>query len=327
MRRSFALLLFFALLAMTLPALSEEGMRMAVDAIFDALWDPSAPGVIEATEFSVDGDWVFAVQRRREADGLRWHAIGYDMASERFVTWDDLFADGDAAAERIAQIADSAMYHNAYAEHNRITPVPRDNFALANGVLTVYYPAEQLAHFSGRAGAFGFYAYELADLLREGAPLAVGDAKEAPAAMTAALAGGSLPGYEKWAIGGAMADAAEALGLVDVPDLTYDFAVYRFEDPCMRGVALLSDPGGDSAGNATISGIYAERIDFSGLCAGVSARAECVLALGAPDAKCAIEEADGYSLRPVGETLRWERDGRALELHFVEDVLHSVLLR
>ena len=327
MRRFFLLFFVAVLLALPTMALAEAFMN-ASTAIFEAFEAMSLPGETERTDFGQVGNWVSVVLQKREADGLRFYALVYDIEEEAFVTWDDLFLDGDAAADRIVEMAMEATYQNAYAENNQLTPVPRDNFRVQEGVLTVYYPADQHSYFSGRAGAVSFYAYELAGLLKENVPLNTGAIYGAVQTKQDVFAQGALPEpLGSWKIGGAMADAADVLGLVDVPDLTYEFSVYRFEAPEMRGIALLSGTTEDRVQTATIGGIYAERMDLGGLITGISTRVECIEALGEPDLEMEIATADAYSLRPVGETLCWEENGRVLELHFVEGILQSVLLR
>lgn len=113
-----------------------------------------------------------------------------------------------------------------------------------------------------------------------------------------------------------MAEADAALRLVDVPDIKLDYAVYHFEAAPMRGVSLLST--GESVDSALIEGVFAERMDFYGLCTGVAAREACVAALGEPDESRVVETADAYSRLPAGETLCWRNETRALELHFVD---------
>jgi hypothetical protein len=95
----------------------------------------------------------------------------------------------------------------------------------------------------------------------------------------------------------------------------------------MRGVNLLAHPDETTAATAAIAGVYARRIEFYGLGTGIATRAACEAALGQPDAVTAIAEADAYSRLPVGETLTWQRGGRALDFHFAQGVLHSVTLR
>lgn len=329
MRRFFCLILLgFLLISST--ALAQQ---MPLDAVFDAVEGFRAEGFTHNAEFFEAGPWMSAaICQQGQFEGLgkgtQWTGLVFDMETGERILWEDLFSDGDAAAARIEEIIEASTYDNAYSEYNMITPVPRDNFMVSTDVLTIYYPVMQLSHFSGLSAGFSFYAYELSSLLREDTPLQVGDPESAKEALQAALDQKALPGpLSKWAVGTSMADARDALGLVDVPDLTYDYAVYHFEAPEMRSVSLLAVPEEDRADSATIAGIMTERIDFSGLCTGVSDRNTCVGAMGDPDTVTLVEEADAYSRLPVGETLGWTGEGIVLEMHFVDDILHSVTLR
>ncbi|HIQ62903.1 MAG TPA: hypothetical protein IAA66_04860 [Candidatus Avichristensenella intestinipullorum] len=311
------------LLCMASCALAQTDTYMdIVDAVY-------ALGADHVT-FSQDGDWLSAVLSREETlpqmgSVTQWEGVAYHLSTGEPVGWDEVFSDGDAAAARLEEIAQTALYANAYAEYSRFSPVPRDSFALENGQLTVYYPAEQFSHFSGVSGALSVYAYEMDGLLCPDIPWAVGDTAQAAQGLATALETGALPGaLSEWTLGRPMAEADAALRLVDVPDIKLDYAVYHFEAAPMRGVSLLST--GESVDSALIEGVFAERMDFCGLCTGVAAREACVAALGEPDESRVVETADAYSRLPAGETLCWRNETRALELHFVDGVLHSVTL-
>lgn len=308
-------------------SLAQEG---AMDAILSAIDAMKTPGLEQDAAFEEAGGWLSATVTQKGQiapmmEGVQTHGIVVDMATGERVTFADLFIDEDAAAERMERIAEESTYKNAYSEYNEITPMPRDSFVVTQDVLTVYYPATMLSMFSGRSGGFSYYAYELEGLLREGVPLLSGDSANAREALWTALSAGALPGpLAEWALGRSMAEADEALSLVDVPDLSHDFALYRFEAPEMRGVSLLSFS--DDEESAVIEGIMAERIDFSGLFPGVSTKAMCLEALGEPARTETVADADAYSRLPNGETLLYEGEGNALAFHFVGDMLQSVTL-
>ncbi|MDR0928765.1 MAG: hypothetical protein LBM74_03515 [Oscillospiraceae bacterium] len=326
MRRFFCILLTICLLG-ALPVAVGEELALASQALFAALMAKDPQALAQMPQIDQTGDWLSAVARIDGADGAHSVAAVYDLAAGALVTWDDLFLDGEAAAAHLEALA-GASQGNTYHEFNQIHPIPRDHFALRGGQLFIYYPREQLAHVSGNAGAYAFYAYEMPGLLQEGVPLATGDVTQAAAGLLEVLETGALPApYAAWSLGNPMANAAAALTQVDVPNLTHDYAVYAFEAPEMRGVSLLAHPDATDADSALIAGVYAQRIDFFGLCTGIATRAQCEAALGQPDAVLQIEEVDAYSRLPVGETLLWQQGGRALELHFVEGVLHSITLR
>lgn len=305
----------------------ENPLLAATDALYSQIQERTAGKDTEDIAFHEQGDWMSVVARTNDGAYVGWQGVTYDLAAGALVSWDDLFIDGDAAAAQIEAIAEAASSGNAYSEHNDTAPVPRDNFAVVDGQLRIYYPPEQLSYFSGRAEVLSLYAYELEGLWQEGVPVTRGDTALAAQAMEEALSTGALPGgLAVWPIGTSMAAAEEALILVDTPNLTHEEAVWHFEAPEMRGVSFLSALDEDRIPAQTIDGIYAERIDFSGLCTGIATREECVAALGEPAETRAVETTDAYSRLPVGETLVWTGHGRTLSLHFVEDALHSITL-
>ena len=301
-----------------------------LDAAFSAIEGLRLAGCGQDVAFFESGAWMSAVVVQSGPiapmmEGTQVDGLIFEMETGERVGWDDLFIDGDAAAERMEDIAEASIYRNAYGEYDGIRPMPRDSFALLGQQLTVYYPAERLATFSGRSGAFSFYAYELDGLPADGVPLAAGNVDDAAAALLDAYLGGFLPGFlMDWPVGRPMTEARDALGLEDVPNWSLDYALYRFEAPQMRGVTLLSSS--DDVNTAVIEGVMAERIDFSGLCTGVTPRAACVAALGEPELVEEISGADAYSRLPDGETLVYQGFGREVRLHFVSDILHSITI-
>lgn len=323
------MLLCLLLVALLIPmAAHGEAMQRATDALFDALMPLSIGKAVDETSFAEEGHFMSAILGWHDADFRYWQGITYDMQAEAMVTWDDLFEDGDAAATHLEAIAAGAASANAYAEHNEVSPMPRNNFAVDMGQLTVYYPPTRLSYFSGRAGAYSFFAYEMEGLLKPGVPLAIGDTADAKTALEAALSSGALPHLpEACRLGAPMADAAAALDLVDVPDLTHDAAMWHFEAPQMRGVTLLSASDDDDKTSAVINGIQAVRLDFSGLCTGKATKDECIAALGTPDEVRTQAAADAYSRLPAGETLVWQGAENTLSMHFADSILHSVILQ
>lgn len=314
MRRTILIFLLAALLCAPL-----AGRADAMGALFDAIDELGGKNA----QFSVVGGLLCATAQK---DGETYGFV-FDGATGERLTWDDLFTDGDAAAGALEQNAAGWIYDNAYGDFENIAPMPRENFALDEAGLTVYYPAAQLRNLSGAQFGLQFDAYELEGLLREDIALARGDTAQAETALETALRSAALPGLPAEAApGGGMARAAEALGLVDVPDGKRDAAVWAFEAPVMRGVELLSAPEDTDERNAVITGVFARRIDFSGLIAGETTKDECLAALREPDETRAVAAADAYDRLPAGETLLWRGEAALLEMHFVENILYSVAI-
>lgn len=314
---------------MVVPAAQAAELMKASEALFAQMQERTDGRASDSMAFYQSDVWFSAVATFKDRNRFtEYVAIVYDTVAEAAIAWDDLFEDGDAAAQRMVELGQASTYTDAYAEYHEMDPVPRDNFALREGQLIVYYPPEQYSYFSGRSGALAFYAYELEGLLKEGIPLVEGDVAQAKAALEAALAEGKLPGaLAPWAIGGTIQAAADTLGLVDVPDMRDQYAVWYFEAPEMRSVALLSQADEIQTASAPIRGIYTERMDFSGLQTGVSTVADCLLALGDNDGRMDLTDADdAYALMPAGVRLIWENDTYQLTLNFVDDVLHGIML-
>lgn len=322
MRRFFCFLLAalcFASAAIAAPSISMETMNALLDIM------PMRPE--QKGTFNVSGVWVAATMSYPESGGTQWDGMVFSTATKAQVVWDEVFADGDAAAAKIQEIAEASDDGNAYAEDRAYAPLPRDRFVVAKGQLTVFYPMEQVKLLSDHSGAISVFPFEVAGLYLEGIPFAAGDPADAQSAKEQALESGTLPGVvEDYPLGSPVRKADEALRLVDVPDLTLDAAVYRFEAPMMRGICLLSSAGDDNPETAAITGQFATRFDFSGLATGEATPEDCVAALGSPDEEAAVTGANAYSRLPDGQTLTWRGHGRALSLHFVGNVLHSVAL-
>ena len=88
----------------------------------------------------------------------------------------------------------------------------------------------------------------------------------------------------------------------------------------------LSAPDDLSESGAVICGVFARRVDFSGLIPGESTKEDCLAALGAPDETRAVASADAYDRLPAGETLLWRGEAAAIELHFAENILYSAAI-
>lgn len=324
------LLVWMVLLCVAAPAAFAQDMDWAP--VFAAVEAANPKGLEQEVAFDEAGDWLSVTlaqtgQLAGWIEGTQWSGMVFAMPEMTPVTWDDVFTDGDAAAARIEEIAGADGEANAYAEYTEISPVPRDSFTVVDGVMTVYYPVDQLSYFSGRSGAYSFYAYELDGLLAEGVPLTVGDMAQAKDTLAEVLETGALPGPLKaWTIGLPVADAEDVLGLVDTPDLKDNVAVWQYEAPQMRGISLLSAVDAERTVGDTISGILAKRMDFSGLCTGIATQEDCIAALGTPDYTDTVDTADAYSLLPVGETLTWEGETHTFSMHFAENTLHAILL-
>ena len=325
--RRIAALLMTLILCLASGAMAED-LQRATEAFFSVVMEKEPTAVAEDIGFYEEGSWQSAVFRFKDQDFTKWIGAVFNPEADAVVTWEDLFTDGDAAAERIEAIILADMDNNAYSEYKEVAPVPRDNFALRDGQLCIYYPPTQLSYFSGRAGAYSFYAYELDGLLQDDVPLTKGDTAQAKQSVEGALASGMLPGLpDLCAIGKPIKDVADVMTLVDVPDYKDEYAVWRFEAPEMRGVLLLSGKDDDRVDTAIITGIHVERTDFSGLQPGISTFDLCNNATGESGERGTVEGVNAaYALVPDGASLAWKNDRTKLSMHFVEEVLSSITL-
>lgn len=297
-----------------------QAQELPWDVIFAQTDALNPDGLEQVLAFEEAGPWlsVTATQYGMIAPrmmGTQKYGLVFALEDGSRVTWDQVFADGDAAAAWLEARAEEASMDNAYSEYNAVSPVPRDNFTVGEHVFTVYYPAAQLSYFSGLSGGFSFYAYELEGLLAEDAPIVQGDIAEAQAAVRQALDTGALPGaLAQWKLGTQMQEAADALGLVDVPDLDAVHALWRFEAPLMQGVTFLSEREDAQVETATITGIEAARYDLSGLQTGRTTLAACEAALA------------GLSPETEEQLLRFRGETYTLTLRFDGDILSSIAL-
>jgi len=272
------------------------------------------------------GDWtsvrvtVYGMVAPR-LEGMQVYGMVYETETCRRITWEDLFSDPERAAEIIAETVYASSDGNAYSQYDQVEPVPRDNFSFENGVLTVWYPADQLSHFSGRCGGVSLYPKQLEEVYLETVPvLREGSLEEI-------LSSGRLPApLHQIQIGDDMAFADQLYTVKDVPDEAYDYALYRFEAPETARAAILADREETDVETAKIKGIMSEHFDLFGLTTGYASREECVLLLGEPDRVQAVETSDGYSRLNVGESLYWQGETCELELHFADGILRSVAL-
>ncbi len=254
-------------------------------------------------------------------EGTQTYGRVYRTENAQLVTWDDLFADADGAAEHLQELVYELTEENDYAGYRETSPIPRDNFVLENGVMTVWYPADQLSHFSGDSAGYCFYPQDLEPywnvnlpLSRQGDPLSVLVEKKLPAPLEEAV------------IGTAVAELADRWKLVDVPDTLNDAVCYRFEVPAMQGGLILAALGDTDQQTAQVAGVFSTNFDLFGIRTGSTRREEAVAVLGQPDLAEEKTEAGPYDRLPAGETLFWQGDGCRIELHFVDGTLYSIAL-
>ena len=252
--------------------------------------------------------------------GEQVFGLNYRLDTGARLTLSDVFLDEDAAVAAMEAIAlrDVEENGNSYSELNQITPMPRDRFALKPWGIVVHYPDTQLAYFSGRAGGYAFFWYELEGQWQ--------DSLQSELSAFAQTEPNGLPGLP-CALGEDVADVILRCGLLEDPDYTLDHSVYAFESADMRGVSLLTDRNAPEGSGAVVE-IRAQRMDYQGLKTGLATQTDCESLLGTPGRTETIDGNAAYDqLLPEGEML-WYPDG-ANEAGFLfsEGVLRAVILR
>ena len=263
-------------------------------------------------------------------DGCSAYALTLDRTTGAELTFGDLFADADAAAERMEEIIERDVLPELsdYMEYADLLPVPRDCFWFDAGGFTVGYPDDRYRYFGGGSGTVHFMWHELADLIPEDSPLyGISRPEEASAeAIRALIAEGRFGEGMPYGVGDRLGDALDALTLLADPDYARDsalggsFRLYLFEESALRGFTLETPLYADTAEEETpVSGVRATRMSWHGLTPGATTREEIVSLLGEPDRVAAYDEDDARDAMIVpGESLIYARDGKALYAHVDE---------
>ena len=253
-------------------------------------------------------------------DGEQVLGLNYRLDTGERLTLSDVFLDEDAAVAAMEAIAlsDVEQNGNAYSEVNEITPMPRDRFALEPWGIALYYPDTQLAYFSGRAGGYAFFWYELDNHWQ--------DALRGELNAFAQTPENSLPGLS-CALEEDVSEVILRSGLLKEPDYTLDHAVYTFESADLRGISLLTDRNAPE-GEGAVVGSRAARMDYQGLRTGTAAPSDCEGLLGAPNRVETIDADAAYEqLLPEGEIWWYQSGANELGFHFAQGVLDVVMLR
>ena len=293
----------------------------------------------------------------RQADGMDGcsaYGLTIDLATGAELTFDDLFADADAAAAAMEEIIerDIVWELSDYMEYADLLPMPRDCFWFDEGGFTVGYGDERYRYFSGKSGTVHFSWYELSPFIGEDSPLWAlsqpqpADAQSIAERVTAGRFGDEAaselsPTRRTWiayerdygygvAVGDRLGDALGELTLLADPDYTRESMVYLFEDSGLRGYALEIPRYADTAEEDTpISAVRASRISWHGLTTGASTRGEIVSLLGEPQQALdySAQDAD-YAMLEPGESLLYAFGDNVLEAHLDEGgVLSCLILR
>lgn len=266
-----------------------------------------------------------------------WYTANIDLTTGNVVTFDDLFTDAETA---LLALSDELEWEvapelNAHLRNSQLTPLP-ETFAISETGLTLYYPLEQLATLSDKAGTINVQWCQLRDHLklgegtilhRIGAEDMVTLDETSAEAIRDMVESGALPGIPMQ-LGASVQEAVETYGLLIDPDLYENGRLMQLEEGSFRDVYLLTDSLTDSWEHSVVQGIRADRINLYGLMTDVTTQAEWRNVLGEPDATVEVDDAKAEANRILpGDSDYYNFEGVQLRLHANEDgVLESLFV-
>ena len=272
-----------------------------------------------------------------QADGTAGSAVralALDLTTGEEIRLEQLFDDADAAIDAMERIIEEDVLPDLsdYMEYSELLPMPRDNYAVDEYGLTVYYPDDSYRYFDEQSGAVQFAWYELADYIGEDSPVyALAHAQGDLTALADAAKDGKLPGpMTQAAVGQKLGEALDAYTLLTDPDYTKDSRVYLFEEASLRGWAVeISKYAETDEAETPISAVRTTRADVCGLTVGKTTKDELTALLGEPRETRAYDADDAADrMLEAGESLFFELSGHILQAHVDENsVLSCLILR
>ncbi len=272
-----------------------------------------------------------------QADGTAGSAVralALDLTTGEEIRLEQLFDDADAAIDAMERIIEEDVLPDLsdYMEYSELLPMPRDNYAVDEYGLTVYYPDDSYRYFDEQSGAVQFAWYELADYIGEDSPVyALAHARGDLTALADAAKDGKLPGpMTQAAVGQKLGEALDAYTLLTDPDYTKDSRVYLFEEASLRGWAVeIPKYAETDEAETPISAVRTTRADVCGLTVGKTTKDELTALLGEPRKTRAYDADDAADrMLEAGESLFFELSGHILQAHVDENsVLSCLILR
>lgn len=266
-----------------------------------------------------------------------WTAANIDLTTGNPIALDDLFSAPEAARTAISDYLDYTVAPelSAHLSAGALTPIP-ETFALSATGLTLYYPIDQLATLSDRAGAVNIHFSEIAEYLdlseggvldRLGAGEHLNLTAGSRAALEETLSQGVL-GDIPMTIGESVQALTDEHGLLIDPDLYEGGRMFQLEGAAYRKVFLLTDALTEEWDASVVQGVRADRLNYLGLCTGRTTRETWLAALGAPETTLTVDETGAEKWRIVPGTSDYYTFGSyRLRLHADENgLLSSVFL-
>ena len=259
-----------------------------------------------------------------------WAAVNYDLRTGQPITLADLFSDAEAAAAFIEAYLDEqvAPEMSAHLAAGSLTPIP-ETFTVSSAGLTLYYDINSFRTLSDRAGTVTILWSEFPPELPACpiAPAHLTFPENASAVLTDELADGAFSGVPA-AIGQPVQELIDRHALLTDPDIYEGGRMIALEDGAFRQVWLLTDALTENFDRSVVQGVRADRLNFYGLCTGLTTLDGWREALGQPETTLAVDEARAESWRIVPGTSDYYTFGDCrLRLHADESgVLRSVFL-
>lgn len=266
-----------------------------------------------------------------------WHTANMDLTTGEAITFEDIFADAGAARLALTDYLEwgVAPQLSAHLRNSQLTPLP-ETFGISEAGLTLYYPMEQLATLSDRAGTVTIRWCEMLEYLqlgegtilnRIGAERMLTLDETSAEAIRVAAESGQLPGIPV-KLGDSVQEAVDTHKLLIDPDLYEHGRMIQLEDGAFQGVYLLTDSLTDSWEHSVVQGIRADQMNLYGLMTDVTTQAEWRSVLGEPDATVEVDEVKAEANRILtGYSDYYNFEGVQLRLHANdEEVLASMFI-
>ena len=266
-----------------------------------------------------------------------WHTANMDLTTGEAITFEDIFADAGAARLALTDYLEwgVAPQLSAHLRNSQLTPLP-ETFCISEAGLTLYYPMEQLATLSDRAGTVTIRWCEMLEYLqlgegtilnRIGAERMLTLDETSAEAIRVAAESGQLPGIPV-KLGDSVQEAVDTHKLLIDPDLYENGRMIQLEDGAFQGVYLLTDSLTDSWEHSVVQGIRADQMNLYGLMTDVTTQAEWRSVLGEPDATVEVDEVKAEANRILtGYSDYYNFEGVQLRLHANDEgVLASMFI-
>ncbi|MBQ8073604.1 MAG: hypothetical protein IJ231_07570 [Clostridia bacterium] len=293
-------------------------------------WQGSVLGPVFSFAVSAEG----AVATPRPT--FVWTAGNIDLRDGGEITWEELFAEPEAAREAMEAYLEEAVAPelSAHLLNSQLTPVP-ELFRMTERGLILLYDIDQLSTLSDRAGEVLIpWPVIRAELnpAAEGIPAAMGllaepGPEDVAAGLRAMTAAGAVPGIPL-TLGDRVKEKTDRWHLLMDPDVYAAGRLFSLEGASFWQVFLMTDFLSESWENSVVDGIRVDLGCVGGLTIGETTRETWLQALGEPEHTIAFdgEKAEAYRTVPGSRDYYVFGDHR-LQLHADEaGVLASVIL-